>query len=103
MAFNAVLAVFSTFFGILAIWFSYKLSKETGGEKYWVFFLVAAISFSVAHFSSKGFFINYSSETLFLIQELGEIVGSFSLAYAAYGLYSSMKKIRQKIGSELGE
>ena len=98
-----VLAVISTVFFLAAIFFSYKLSKESGGEKYWVFFVIAAIGFSVAHFASNGFFLNISTESFFVIREIGEIVGAFSFAYAAFGLYSSMKKIREKMSKELEE
>ena len=93
----------STVFFLAAIFFSYKLSKETGGEKYWVFFVIAAISFSVAHIANKGSLFGFSSETLFVIREIGEIVGAFSMAYAAFGLYSSMKKIREEMSKELEE
>jgi len=98
-----VLAVISTVFFLAAIFFSYKLSKETGGEKYWIFFVIAAIGFSVADLASIGFFLNISSEAFFAIREIGEIVGAFSLAYATFGLYSSMKKIREKMSKELEE
>ncbi len=103
MAFELVLSVISTLFFLAAIFFSYKLSKEIGGEKYWIFFVIAAISFSVAHLATKGFLLNLSSETFFVIREVGEIAGAFSLAYATFGLYSSMKKIREKISKELEE
>ncbi len=93
----------STLFFLAAIFFSYKLSKETGGEKYWVFFAIAAISFGVAHIANKGFLFGFSSETLFVIREIGEIGGAFSMAYATFGLHSSMKKIREEMSRELEE
>ena len=103
MAFELALSVISTLFFLAAIFFSYKLSKETGGEKYWLFLVIAAISFSVAHLAAKGFLLNLSSGTFFLLRETGEIVGAFSMAYAAFGLYTSMKKIREKTSKELEE
>ncbi|GEM_PF-3490623 len=103
MAFELVLSVISTVFFLGAIFFSYKLSKESGGEKYWVFLVIASASFGLAHLAAKGFLLNLSSETFFVVREIGEIVGAFSLAYATYGLYSSMKKIREKISKDLEE
>lgn len=102
MAFELVLSILSTAFFLGAIYFSFALSKETGGDKYWFFFLVAALAFAVAHLASKDFLV-FSSETKFVVREIAEIVGAFSLAYATFGLYSSMKKIREKIGKELDE
>lgn len=103
MVFEAILTVVSTIFFLAAIFFSYKLSKETGGEKYWVFFVIAVISFGVAHIANKGFLFGFSSETLFVVREMGEIVGAFSMAYATFGLYRSMKRIREEMSKELEE
>ncbi len=100
MAFELVLAVLSTLFFFGAIYFSFALSKETGGDKYWVFLLIASVAFTVSHLSSKGF-LPLSLENGFVLKEAGEVVGAFSLAYATYGLWSSMKKIRERVGKDL--
>lgn len=97
-----LLTVLSSIFFLAAVYFSFALSKETGGAKYWVFFLIASLAFATAHFISKEF-LAFSSEIEFVVKEVAEIVGAFSLAYATYGLYSSMKKIREKVGKELEE
>ena len=102
MALEMILTIISTLFSLAAIYYSFMLSKETSGAKYWVFFLIASIAFAVAHLVSKDF-LGFSSETQFIVKEMAEIAGAFSLAYATYGLYSSMKKIREKIGKELDE
>ncbi|MBU1197450.1 hypothetical protein KJ765_02955 [Candidatus Micrarchaeota archaeon] len=40
-----------------------------------------------------------SRETGLLIQEIAAIVAALTIAYAAYGLYYSMKRIRERMGS----
>jgi glucose uptake protein GlcU len=99
-----ILSSIAVLFSILALVFSALLSKESKGEKYWVFFTIAAIGFFASSIARNEFFSNsISMETISLIQEIGMIIGSFSFAYAAFGLYRSMKKIREKIGQELNE
>ncbi len=100
MALEIILTIISTLFSLGAIYYSFMLSKETSGAKYWIFFLIASVMFGIAHLASKDF-MGFSSETQFVVKEVAEIAGAFSLAYATYGLYSSMKKIREKIGKEL--
>ena len=95
MVLNEALMALSTLFMLAAIYYSALLSKETKGEKYWVFFLIAALAFGVLHILSK-----LGTETA-APREIAEIVGAFSLAYACFGLYTSMKKFRQKVGKEL--
>lgn len=102
MAHEMILTIISTLFSFAAIYYSFILSKETSGAKYWIFFLITAIMLSIAHIVSKDF-LGFSSETQFVAKEVAEIAGMFSLAYATYGLHSSMKKIREKVGKELEE
>jgi hypothetical protein len=97
------LIVLSSIFFVAAILFSCKLSRETKGEKYWFFFVVSALGFGLSHLAAKGFLFGFSFEHSFIVHELGEIIGAFSLAYATFGLYSSMKKIRERMSEELEE
>ena len=97
MAFEMIMVALSTIFIIAAIFFSIMLSRETKGEKYWIFFVFSALGFGLSHLSGK------LGQNFFGLQEAGEIIGAFSLAYACYGLYTSMKKIREKVGKELGD
>jgi hypothetical protein len=86
----------------LAVFFAIKLSKETRGEKYWFFLLVATVSMAVFHIVRHPWPASMlSEETVNVIIEITEIVGAFSMAYAAFGLYTSMKRIREKISKEL--
>lgn len=95
-----LLTIVSSLFFVAALFFSVLLSKETGGDKYWVFLVIAVLGFGIAHLADKEilFFVGTNGNTL---REIGEIMGAFSLAYAAFGLYYSMKKIREQIGGEL--
>ncbi len=94
MALETVLIILSSAFFLAAIYFSAVLSRETKGEKYWFFFLVTALAFGAAHVVSK---FSLPPE----LREVAEIAGAFSLAYACYGLYASMKKFRAKMGDDL--
>lgn len=100
---ETILVILSTLSFLAAIFFSYRLSQETKGEKYWVFFIIAAFGFGLAHLASKNILPVLSIGDSFILQEIGEIIGAFSLAYATFGLYSSMKKIREKTSQLLEE
>ena len=101
MDFGAFFDVFSGVFLLGAIVFSFLLSRESGGEKYWVFFLLSAIGFAVSHFASVGFFVFLPSDSESFVARVGQLVGAFSFAYACFGLFASMKKIRKKMSGEL--
>ena len=103
MVLETVLVALSTAFFIGAIYFSAMLSKETGNEKYWVFLIISAVGFGISHLAAKAVFFNFGAETALIIREIGEIIGAFSLAYATFGLYTSMRRIRKKIGGQLEE
>lgn len=85
----------------LAIFFSIQLSKEASGEKYWFFFIIAAIGFALAHvLNVLSFFMILPKDPAYFLMEIGQIVGAASLAYACFGLFSQMKKIRQHLDEE---
>ncbi len=83
---------------LIAVYYTFRLSEETKGEKYWAFFLIAALSLGVHQWIGL-FFESHllSRDAAILIGEVGAIVGALSLAYASYGLFSSMKRIREKM------
>lgn len=100
--FSTLLTIVSTLLFILAVFFAIKLSRETSGEKYWFFLLVATVSMAVFHIVRHPWAAALlSGEAVNIIVEISEIVGAFSMAYAAFGLYTSMKRIREKISKEL--
>lgn len=83
---------------LAAVYYTYRLSQETKGEKYWTFFLVAAATLGLPYWLSIPHDLNLiSGESLTLIGELAAIVGALSLAYASHGLYKTMKRIRKRV------
>lgn len=84
------------FFGA-ALFLTLKLSREIKGEHYWIFFSIAVIGFATTHFATVPGFLGLESSVLDTLHELGEIIGAFSLAYASYGLYSSLKHVRKRL------
>ena len=86
---------------LIAVYYTLKLSKETGWEKYWVFFFISALGMGIVHSTEIPYGMGFIADnTKILIEEVGMIVSSLSLAYASYGLYKSMKIIRKKLQEE---
>lgn len=88
--------VTTLFFGV-ALYLTFKLSQEVKGEHYWIFFSIAVIGFAITHVATVPNLFGLEADTLDTIHELGEIVGAFALAYASFGLYSSLKHIRKRL------
>jgi hypothetical protein len=85
-------------------YFTIILFRETGPEKHWFFLVVAAFAFSFHEGIKIPQFMGLlETDTVFLLTGLGHIIGGLSLAYTAFGLYRSMKKIRMKMNKELSE
>lgn len=83
---------------LVAIYFAVLLSKESSGERYWFFFVVAAVGFGLAHvLNVLSFFMILPSQPAYFLMEVGQIAGAASLAYACFGLYRQMKKVRERI------
>lgn len=83
---------------LVAVYYTYRLSEETKGEKYWAFFLIAALGLGVHEWIS--IFIDahlVARNSAIILGEAGAIIGALSLAYASFGLYSYMKKVREKL------
>ena len=100
MAFDLIFIFLTGLFFLCAVVFSFLLSRETKGEKFWVFFFISALAFGIGFFSE-----NFLFQPPFAgqVKLLAQTIGSFSFAYAAWGLYSSMKRIREKMSMELEE
>ena len=83
---------------LFAVYFSFKLSKETKHELYWILLSTGLFIFAVHHWLMiPSLWGNISFETIELIEHITSIVGGILIAYSTYGLYSSIKKINQKI------
>lgn len=81
------------------VYYAFGLSKETKNEKYWLISAISAI-FLATH---QGTMIPWEFHIItdnvrFVIQQISVIIGAVLFAYAIYGLFTSMKKIKQKMG-----
>ncbi len=84
---------------VAAVVFTFKLWEETRGERYWLFFLVSALGMLVHHSIVIPMSMGLVSESdANLLSFGGELVGALSLAYASFGLWSSMRHIRKRVG-----
>lgn len=93
-----ILAGLGVVFAVLAVFFSYKLSREVQGEHYWVFFTIAALGFGVAQgVRTASTFGGWNSPYGETLEQVGLVIGLFSLAYASYGLYASMERVRKRL------
>jgi len=91
---NIILIIVSLVF-IVAVYFSFMLSKETKHEKYWLFLALGFFIFATHHWSMMLTEI-IEERIQFFLEQATSIVGSLLIAYSTYGLYKSMKKINEK-------
>ncbi len=92
------LVVLSSIGFIVAIYFAFRLSEETRGEKYWFYFLVAAVALGLHKWIEIPFELAVIRHDAFVaVQEAAAIVGALSFAYASRGLYKYMRRIREKV------
>lgn len=84
---------------IAAVWFTYRLSQETRQGTYWVAFLVAAIGLG-SHEWLKIIdpLFGLDQETAGIIRELGVVVGALALAYGSYGIHTSVRTLKRRVG-----
>lgn len=95
---SVALVIFSSILFGVAVYYTYRLSEETNRGKYWMFFLLAAIGLGMHEWLKVlQIFLRIPEPTYNLFLELGVVAGAASLSYASYGLYTSMKKIREKV------
>ncbi|QKQ98375.1 hypothetical protein GKQ38_02500 [Candidatus Nanohaloarchaea archaeon] len=92
------LVIFSSILFGVAVYYTYRLSEETNRGKYWIFYLLAAIGLGMHEWLKVlHIFLRIPEPIYNLLLELGIVAGAASLSYASYGLYTSMKKIREKV------
>ena len=83
---------------LIAVYFSFKLSKETHHERYWLSLAIGFLVFAVHHWMMIPLSFGFLSEGIErVIEQVSSIVGSTLFVYATHGLYSSMKEINKKI------
>jgi len=93
-----VLIFLASFMFLFAVYFSFKLSKETHHEKYWLALATGFLVFAVHHWMMIPLSFGILGEGVErVIEQISSIVGSVLFVYATHGLYTSMKEINEKI------
>lgn len=83
---------------LVVVFFAFKLSRETKNEKYWLILAISAIFLAVHQWAMVPWELHLiTTEVKFVVQEVSVIIGAILFAFAVYGLYDSMKKIRRKM------
>jgi NO-binding membrane sensor protein with MHYT domain len=91
-----VLAILSSVTFLVAVYFAFKLSKETKHERYWMILALGFFIFALHHWLMTPFVFNLSEEISHLIEHISSIIGAILIGYSVFGLYNSMKKINRK-------
>jgi len=83
---------------VVAVYFAYRLYKETDGAWYWLSLLLSAFLFALA----QGILIVFPpGGPRFALQgimsETSDIVATLLLAVSCYGIYTTMKEIRKRV------
>lgn len=82
---------------LVVVYYAFRLSKETKHEKYWLVLAVSAIFLAVHQWAMIPWeFHIITDDVRFVIQQISVIIGAVLFAYAVYGLFTSMKKIRER-------
>lgn len=83
---------------LIAVYYAFKLSKETKNEKYWLALAISAILLALHQWTMIPWEFHIITDNVrFVIQEISAIIGSILFAYALYGLFTSMRKIKEKM------
>ena len=83
---------------LISVYFSFKLSKETKNERYWLLLAVGFFIFATHHWLMIPFVGGFISEdVVFFAEQITSIIGAILIAYSTYGLYSSMKIINERL------
>lgn len=84
---------------IIVVYYAFRLSKETRNDKNWLVLAVSAVFLAMHQWTMIPWeFHIITNDVRFAIQQISVIIGAVLFAYAIYGLFTSMKKIREKMG-----
>ncbi|MFH1211158.1 MAG: hypothetical protein V1645_04575 [archaeon] len=93
-----VLAFLASVVFLVAVYYSFKLSKETRHERYWLLLALGFFVFAIHHWTILlGFYGAISESTNLLVEQVSSIVGALLIAYSTYGLFVSMRRVREKL------
>ena len=95
---STLLATIASVTLFVAVYFSIKLSRESGNEKYWIVMSIGFIIFAAHHWLMHPFQLGFvSEETMHIIQHVTSAIAALLLAYSIHGLYTSMRKVKEKL------
>jgi len=93
-----VLTIIASVVLLFAVYFSFKLSRETKHEGYWLSLSLGLFIFAVHHWLMiPSLWGNISDAALELVENITSILGGILIVYSTYGLYKSMKTVKQKV------
>jgi uncharacterized membrane protein YagU involved in acid resistance len=93
-----ILIFLASFIFLIAVYFSFKLSKATHHEKYWLAMAIGFLVFAIHHWMMIPLTFGLLPEGMErVIEQVSSIVGSSLFAYATHGLYRSIKEINKKL------
>lgn len=82
---------------LIAVYFAYKLYKETDRAWYWLSLLASAFLFALAQWITIAFPGGPRFALLGILSESSDIAATLLLAVSCYGIYSTMKDIRKRV------
>ena len=83
---------------LIAVYYAFRLAKETKNEKYWLILAISAIFLAIHQWAMIPWsFKIITDEIRIIIQQISVIIGAILFTYSVYGLFSSMRKIRRKL------
>ncbi len=82
---------------VVAVYFAYKLYKETDRAWYWLSLLLSAFLFALAQWITIVFPGGPRFALLGILSESGDIIATLLLAVSCYGIYKTMKDIRKRV------
>ncbi len=83
---------------LVAVYYAFRLSKETKNEKHWLVLALSALFLTINQWTMIPWeFHIITNDVRLAVQQITMIIGSILFAYSIYGLFASMKKIREKM------
>ncbi|MBR9706678.1 hypothetical protein GOV14_06605 [Candidatus Pacearchaeota archaeon] len=83
---------------VFAVYYAFKLSKETKHEKYWIMLALASLILAVHLWARIPWGLHLITDKIQgFIEQITGILGAILLGYSHWGLYSSMRKVKEKL------
>lgn len=101
MALNTLLnwlSLLASIVFLVAVYYCFKLSKETKHERYWLTLALGFFIFAVHHWTTPLWAFGIVSElTKSIIEQVSSILGALLIGYSTYGLYTSIRKVKERV------